>query len=328
MKNISLAAIAYESSKGQLPPLSQFVKQGPTNFAQFAYDGSKNKWVVTTALNPTPSQKASLPAFSWATLLLPQLERNDIWDQITQPPTAEVEIPPVEIFICPSDTDALAQASFLALTYVANSGAWDRDGSGNFVGDLVHNGVFQNNADYERLPTPTKAPTTRIGAMKDGAATTLMFSENISKTYVPVASPSSPPFMSWLGNPNGKDASEQQVGFVWVVNEAPQPGTGLNNQESINGNSSDAVDFEPGMPNFARPASYHGNGVIVAFCDGHSSFLRQDIDYKVYQQLMTSSGRKCDDPASPRGGDTANLPNTDPIKVFRIAPPLSESDYQ
>ena len=35
----------------------------------------------------------------------------------------------------------------------------------------------------------------------------------------------------------------------------------------------------------------------VAFCDGHGDFLRDDIDYAVYQQLMTPWGRKCVDAA-------------------------------
>jgi prepilin-type N-terminal cleavage/methylation domain-containing protein/prepilin-type processing-associated H-X9-DG protein len=323
IKNISLAAIAYESSKGQLPPLAQFVKQGQANYAVFRYDGTKNKWMVST---DPPANLSATPAFSWAALLLPQLERNDIWDQITQPPkdtsgdVVPVEMPPVEIFVCPADSDALSQASLLALSYIANSGAWDRKANGDFVGDVPANGVFQINADYERLTPPKKAPSMRIGSMKDGAATTLMFSENINKTYIPVSPAGSPPLMSWLGNPNGKYTVEQQLGFVWVVNEAPQPNNGPDDQESINGNSAAAVDFNPDIPRFARPASYHGNGVIVAFCDGHNSFLRQDIDYKVYQQLMTSSGRKCEDIVDPINAST--------IDGFRNLPPLSEDSYQ
>jgi hypothetical protein len=43
---------------------------------------------------------------------------------------------------------------------------------------------------------------------------------------------------------------------------------------------------------------------------------------------LTSNGRKCDDPADPRGPNTAALPNNDPIKVFRNAPPLAEGDYE
>lgn len=328
MKNMGTAVIAYETAKGQLPGYVNFVKQGRTNYATHYYNAPTNKFVVSTLVNPTPSQLETATSFSWVTLLLPHLERQDIWDQITQPPQAVVDMPAMEVTVCPSDTDALSQTNVPALSYIANCGAWDRDGD-TFFGDIVHNGVFQANADYERRQIPPKkAPTSRLGNIKDGSATTLMLSENRHKTYVPVATPTDPPLCSWLGTPKANTTSEQQLGFVWVVNATPQPGNTITDQESINGNAADFVDFDPSVPRFARPSSAHGSGAIVAFCDGHSEFLRQDIDYTVYQRLMTPNGRKSDDPANPRGTDTASLPDTDPIKIFRNAPPLSENDYR
>jgi prepilin-type processing-associated H-X9-DG protein len=46
---------------------------------------------------------------------------------------------------------------------------------------------------------------------------------------------------------------------------------------------------------YARPSSYHPGGVNAAFCGGEILFLREDIDYKVYKQLMTSDGKHSDD---------------------------------
>jgi hypothetical protein len=37
----------------------------------------------------------------------------------------------------------------------------------------------------------------------------------------------------------------------------------------------------------AKPSSYHSNGVNVVFGSARAIFLRQDIDYRVYQALMT-----------------------------------------
>jgi hypothetical protein len=62
----------------------------------------------------------------------------------------------------------------------------------------------------------------------------------------------------------------------------------------------------------------------VAYCDGHGDFLRDDIDYKVYQALMTPNGRKCVDPAG-HPNDTAKGQS---IYEFRNAPPLAEKDYK
>ena len=44
----------------------------------------------------------------------------------------------------------------------------------------------------------------------------------------------------------------------------------------------------------------------VTFCDGHGQFLRDDIDYTVYQQLMTTNGRKCVDPADHTNNNTGS----------------------
>ncbi|MCI0492437.1 MAG: DUF1559 domain-containing protein, partial [Planctomycetes bacterium] len=209
-----------------------------------------------------------------------------------------------------------SQPDLAGLTYVVNAGAWDRDGSGNFLnpsgfGDTVDNGVFFDLAEYDRQGT--KGPKMRMGSIKDGAGTTLMIAENIQKTYEPLNP--GPPWFSWLfGN-------EQQLGMVWVVNDNPVPGNTIADQERINGNVEDMVDFDPGIPRFARPASAHGSGANVAFCDGHGQFLREDIDYVVYQQLMTPNGRKSDNPVDHNDIGGA-------IDIFRNAAPLSEADYQ
>jgi prepilin-type processing-associated H-X9-DG protein len=46
---------------------------------------------------------------------------------------------------------------------------------------------------------------------------------------------------------------------------------------------------------YSRPSSYHPGGVNAAFCGGEILFLREDLDYKVYKQLMTSDSKYADD---------------------------------
>jgi prepilin-type processing-associated H-X9-DG protein len=101
----------------------------------------------------------------------------------------------------------------------------------------------------------------------------------------------------------------------------------VNDQERIGADSAQLGVFDPTIPRFARPASAHGSGANIAFCDGHSQYLRDDIDYVVYVQLMTPNGRKCEDASSHRGPNTQSLPANDPIRVYRTAPPLAEKDY-
>ena len=328
LKQIALAAIAHESSKGQLPGYAQFVKRGPKEWAAIDYSAPDGKYVVVSRVitDPNPSTLKDLSAFSWATVLLPRVERQDIWDQIVQPARDNngdpipVLIPPLDVYFCQSDTDATAQANNAGLSYSGNSGAWDRDESGDFLlppaGDTADNGVFFSFADYER--NGKKAPKARMSAIKDGAATTLMFAENFHKSY---QTASGAPLFSWLGNAVAAEPMEQRFGIVWVANTTPQPGNTLVDQERINGNSASFVDFPFHLPRFARPAGTHGSGVNVAFCDGHGAFMRADIDYIVYQQLMTPNGRKCVDPTRSNATVAA-------IKSFQSAPPLSDQDYQ
>jgi prepilin-type processing-associated H-X9-DG protein len=116
---------------------------------------------------------------------------------------------------------------------------------------------------------------------------------------------------------------------VWVNPSggatSPIPGSTINNQEAISRNSQDVVVFPANMPAFARPAGPHSGGVNVAYCDGHGDFLRDDIDYKVFQALMTPNGRKCVDPSDHTRDLTS--PNGS-IYQFRNAPPLAEKDFK
>jgi prepilin-type processing-associated H-X9-DG protein len=337
MKNIGLAAFSYDSSKGQVPGLMQFIKRGPKEWASIDYDAPSRKFkVISKTFNQAPDL-TQVSGFSWATMLLSKIERSDIWDQINSPPREsngnpqDVLIPPINTFVCPSDQDVTTQPDLPGLSYSANSGGWDPRTTGSqsqlivnaTAGDTAENGVFHDIAGYDRIGA--KAPKVRLSNINDGSGTTLMLAENIHKTY-DSTSPSGAPAFGWLfGN------YEQQLGFVWVVptsgtSPAQPVGNSVNDQEPLN--RADAVTFPPDIPRYARPAGPHKNGVNVAYCDGHSDFLRDDIDYLVYQQLMTPWGRKCDDPASHRGSNTAVLPNTDPIKLFRNAAPLTEKDYK
>jgi prepilin-type N-terminal cleavage/methylation domain-containing protein len=327
LKNVGLGMVAHDSSRGELPGLAQFVKRSRNIYANNKYDTGKNKFIVNQIVNPNADQLEKLAGFSWATILLPRLERQDIWDQILQPPVVnnnvqDVEIPAVEILICPDDAEANALADFPGLSYVVNSGAWDRD-EDEFIGDSGNNGMFTNFADHQRFPATGKGAKNRLTKVDDGAATTLMLSENINKTYSDP--PGSAPKFSYLGvpgDPDGSLPSEQLLGMVWVANTTPTGGSNdLDDQEQINGNTADVAVFKPEFPRFARPAGDHGEGVNVIYCDNHGGFVRQDIDYIVYQQLLTSNGRKCIDPLDPNSASQA-------IQDFRNAPPLAEGSYE
>lgn len=113
----------------------------------------------------------------------------------------------------------------------------------------------------------------------DGASYTLLFSENLQAT-------------TW-------DApGKRETVFLWHPTVHPTKAMRINGGQ-LNG---------PLSAQTARPSSRHRGGVNAAFADTHVQFLSEDIDYKVYVQLMTADGRASDMPAAwkdfaPREGD-------------------------
>ncbi len=317
LSNLGKAMVSYDASRGSYPGYIQTQKRGQS-FVYLDMSSSVPKARRTISNNESPA------AVSWAALLLSRLERQDVWDRIiSSDDNDQPEIRRIDTFICPSDSDALSVADMPALTYIANTGAWDRDNTGKpFTspgGDNAANGVF-----FDLINSKIQSRTSGI---HDGAATTIMLSENIHKSYT--LSNNAALQFCWLGaatttasnQPPNAPGSEQQFGMVWVVNETPQTGSGITFQEGLGKNTSDVVDFPTNVPAFARPASKHRNVVNTVFCDGSARPLREDIDYSVYQRLLTAYGTKCVDPSN--NGNTAGAINT-----FRTAPPLSNQDFE
>ena len=165
-------------------------------------------------------------------MLLPKIDRQDVWDVLLNP-KADADLPPAEqegvllvrlidLFVCPSDGEAHAASGTPALSYSVNAGAPDWNNStflaGPNAGDTTNNGVFLNL--YEFAARRIKAPISRLSNVTDGAATTIMLSENCHKSYEPVSA-GDPARFTWLFG------TEQHLGIVWVVNRAPQPGNSI-----------------------------------------------------------------------------------------------------
>jgi prepilin-type N-terminal cleavage/methylation domain-containing protein len=282
-RNLGQAMINFESTKGNFPGYVQPVKRSDVQYVTVVGGSLANSTYRSGGA-------AGDSRVSWAARILPQLERQDLWDRIVDGNFQNDPIRPMEVFICPADTDITVNPDNAGLSYVANAGAWDWDGNA-FVGDRKENGLFH----YWSLSSPPVK--TRLAGIRDGASTTLMLAENNHKNQN----------YSWLGV-GQTQKGEQHFGMVWVVDQ--------NNQErfSQEGNS---TNFPENDPSYARPASNHPAGAFnVIFADGHGLSIQPDIDYLVYQQLMTPNGRKCVDP---RGQDVSN---------YWQAPPISEADYQ
>jgi prepilin-type N-terminal cleavage/methylation domain-containing protein len=219
---------------------------------------------------------------SWFVAAAPQMEQATIYDRYDlftyqyPPPSGRYNFPMIELAICPSDpvegtTQTATGVPVSHLAYVVNAGRADHSQrpSNETSVDRSQNGVF-----FDRRPLNHVGAAPRIGLeMKDGATNTVMLTENNQAHY-----------WSFQDNSLQVNNLEHHVGFVWQ----PVNGEPTNPTHKINGNRA----TNPLGPNtdFARPASNHPGGVNVTFCDRRTIFLREDVEYRVLQQLMTPEG--------------------------------------
>lgn len=329
MKQIGTGMINYDTTKGHFPGYVQPVKRSDGTYLLIhTDDGVANSHFESTAGTTQADRRSSW--VSWAGILAPEFERQDIYDSMvdgTVNPFGTHDDPrgairPIEILICPSDSDLKSSPDNAGLSYSVNTGCWDFSGTtspddyynhpdttfNDNVGDTKANGMFHNLA-LGKL-------THSLSGVRDGSSTTIMISENIHKEIEPL--PENLGY-TWMGVEDIQFA-EQQFGIVWVVNEQPINGSNTLTFQRPFSNDGNAGGFPIDSPEFARPASAHAAGSFnTIFVDGHAQAIAADIDYTVYQRLMTPNGRECVDPED---HDDLTV-----ISGFRNLAPLSESDF-
>lgn len=191
---------------------------------------------------------------SWAVALFSYLGREDLWRdwQNGEPPVTENPDGLVVVEQLVCPSDSGSATTRGALSYVANTGHVDER-------NHIALGIFHDRG-YE-TSNPTTVSIEYIDR-HDGTSTTLMLSERlISSAHQAIR--------RW---DNVQDTGYEATGFLWE-----------------------------GAPNDILPpddatvtnhiSSNHPGGMGACFADGHYRFLRDTIEYDVYQALMTPNGR-------------------------------------
>jgi prepilin-type N-terminal cleavage/methylation domain-containing protein len=94
---------------------------------------------------------------------------------------------------------------------------------------------------------------------------------------------------------NGQASFAQQYAttFMWVNASAAGSSSPPSGYYTINGDRSD-LSPSPSSPytmlSYARPASNHNGVCVFSFCGGNVKPIAEDIDYRIYKQLMTPFG--------------------------------------
>ena len=231
---------------------------------------------------------------NWVMSIFPELDQNEVVEDLQDDTRRGLHVVGrgqsdfhIPVLVCPSDShpEFTSDGPAIAmLSFVANTGIYDVNPDSvparqrrDHLPDSQANGVF-NRRDvgigFRRANSGAMRVDRGYVSRHDGLRQTLMLAENVDAGL-------------WYSK------TELNIGFTWWDSWEQKPVFRIN--ERVDERPSNRSGTHPwGLSDkrFARPSSNHGDGVNVYFCDGHSQFLREDIEYRVYVQLMTPNGKK------------------------------------
>ena len=245
----------------------------------------------------------------------------------------------LDVLICPTNPPPVKTSSMWS--YAVNGGfagdvknldPYDTDPMiGPTKDEHIFNGVFFNHWSTGGFNSTMVICGSDYLVEHDGVATTIMLTENVQQYKPPVALPN--PVGRWTPGPVGwrtlyfDPNSENDIvrsrsarAVVWFdADRTPNPMAAGGFDYHVGRKINFELDWpfqDPTPPNMppilepdhSRPSSFHPQGVVMTFCDGHIKFVKQTIEYNIYKQLMTSYGLKAGPTPDGAGYDTVNLP--------------------
>ncbi len=282
LKQLALATQNYESARGKLPP------SGLVDLVEKAtYDSFEQRTGIQ---------------LSWAVLLLPYLEQQNLFDQFDLDRTAmqqpnRPQEQSVDLYLCPSDTARGRMFADLEITngrqfakgnYAAYVSPFHVDLQQRFPGALIHGGQA-------------------LRQITDGMSRTIVYSEVRTRDHE--QDERGVWALPWTG---ASLLAYDMHGLRWSSGGVFQPwgrrgATQIpNNQRGVHDPEGNrdvlqicpdvaSADLEQ-MPCFrhsdspwlsSAPRSLHLDGVNAAFLDGHITFLQNDIDELVMAFLVS-----------------------------------------
>jgi len=301
MMGLLLPAIQAARERARMTQCNTNLKELALATKSYAMTGSNGfpGWADEEKVQLAAGGTGSL-AVPWTVKLLSRLDQTTLREQLLKGDVDILAPPKISVFTCPSD--AGTDPTIGTLTYVVNSGMPDPITA---IPRTVANSDLKANGICHDQRSGRKGPVVRSGMsdIKDGEATTLLLSENVHKDRQDIEYNRT---CTWLGplqdeqvGPSDEAADradmdsnpEQRFGMVWVFDSSNPfaPTTQQRINRDIEERNQPFGSYREG---FARPASEHPEVFVVAFCGGNTKEIRENIDYRVYQQLMTPNGQK------------------------------------
>jgi prepilin-type N-terminal cleavage/methylation domain-containing protein/prepilin-type processing-associated H-X9-DG protein len=307
LKQLTTAVTAYDSAQGMIP-------------------GWRNAHPNSTVAGYTGAANGTYPyaTISWPVAILPNLERRDVyklWESAntTDSPTFAGKIgaspPAIEIFQCPtSPTDNPNSPS---IAYAANMGVgvWFRQQS-------KLDSVMMDTVGRTGITNPYSGVRMNLDVIGsgDGTSMTALFSEKNGAKYSPQA--------AYDVSPAAATVDYSFSPAAWLPQSSgPIPCFGIP-QDPLS--SSNAVPTPPMINStlaavngaYGRPSSNHPGGVLMAFCDGHVTFVKDSISSNTYCHILTPNT------TSDTSTNNVTYRATGSITAnFDPSTPASESDF-
>lgn len=294
LNQLAVASASFESAKGRFP-----ASQDPI-------------FPNNNGPNPPVDQRWA----SWFVHLSPYIDQQPIWDSWRSPAVTNPQRIFLPILHCKSKGSVNRDVP--SNSYVCNAGFYPRPGvdtafySGSppaspFTYQVLQrkaNGIFTDRGNYNVLPPAAKAPPLQkltTSDLMDGATNTVLFSESLTAAEWDIVIPGFTVNSAWV-NANGQPYSNIMV-WLYVsevgnaihpnpVTKSAIPANIVADHMRINGKGNPLHPAE-----IWRPSSAHsGGGAVFAFADGSTRFISDQIQYHVYQSLLTPHNAKSDMP--------------------------------
>jgi prepilin-type N-terminal cleavage/methylation domain-containing protein len=303
LKNLSLGALTYESSRGELPFGRKF--------------DIWDAYTWTQSILPGIEQQALYQLY-WT---LPERKfrgqghgGDDIHNQNFGPHgndarRRQARLTQIPLFCCPSDNtpqpNELHRTDFdlYRTTYRGCTGAGDMYGNRLYVVDgPVPEGAWKGALGVAKLPKTELSPAVQLKEISDGTSNTMLFSEGRVPTTPDWAGPigsaiygnMAGALFSAYKTPNTPDPDEIKGACPWQGGDTEypiqwcvRPRTPVGADPRQNGPQHPGYGGNDGDNVFASARSLHAGGVNASMVDGSGRFFADNVDLAVWRAAGT-----------------------------------------